>query len=176
MSAAKNPRQLKMASSRDAALETLPPPLPASREWWGKSHKFASHAARSRKFAHVPTHVVSVAEDHRGYPRAALSLPLKLTRVAGQRELGHAALATVNISSSGIYFRAPEPIELGTPVELEVHLVKTRNGRGSVRMTTLAHIVRLDLADERGLYGMAVAFDDITFQRDEPVPLRYQKP
>jgi hypothetical protein len=176
MPAAKNPTQLKMASASDPALDALLPPVPATREWWGNGHKPAHRAAGTRKFARVPTHVVSVAEDRRGYPRAQLNLPLKLTRVAGQRELGQDSLATVNISSSGVYFRAPEPIEPGTPVEIEVHLVKPRNGRGSVRMNTLAHIVRLDLADELGLYGMAVAFDDITFHRDEPVPLRYRKP
>lgn len=175
MSAAKNPRQVKMALARDAALQALEPPAALPARWWGAGRAGAQPAASPRQFARVPTHVVAVAQERRGYPRAVLSLPLRLTRVAGRREPGEAALTTVNISSSGVYFLSPQAIEPGTPVEIEVRLVEKRRGRGSVRMSTLAHVVRIDPVDKPGLYGLAVAFDDITFHRDEAIPLRYQE-
>ena len=85
-------------------------------------------------------------------------------------------LVTKNISSSGVYFLCPRWIEPGTPIELEVGLVDRPLGRGSVRMTTAAHIVRVEPADTPGWHGVAATFDDITFQRDEQVPPRFQKP
>src|SRR2546422_3951256 len=122
------------------------------------------------------SHVVGVVQERRLYPRAALRLPLRLKRVAGQREPVPVTLVTKNISSSGVYFLCPRWIEPGTPIELEVGLVDRPLGRGSVRMTTAAHIVRVEPADTPGWHGVAATFDDITFQRDEQVPPRFQKP
>ncbi len=131
--------------------------------------------AKLRGFARVPTHAVGVACDRRTYPRAALSLPLRLKRVGGQRETVPISLVTKNISSSGVYFLCPRWIEPGTPVELEVGLVERPVGRGSVRMSTAAHVVRIERTQTPSWHGLAVTFDDITFQRDEPIPPRFQK-
>src|SRR3989449_7201381 len=46
------------------------------------------------------SHVVGVVQERRLYPRAALRLPLRLKRVAGQREPVPVTLVTKNISSS----------------------------------------------------------------------------
>ena len=131
--------------------------------------------AKPRRFARVPTHVVGVVHEQRAYPRAALRLPLRLKRVAGQKELVSVTLVTRNISSIGVYFLCPRWIEPGTPIELEVALVERPLGRGSVHMTTLAHVVRAEPCDTPGWHGLAASFDDITFQRDEAVPPRFHK-
>jgi hypothetical protein len=176
MPAAKNPRQIKLAPSK-GALEILEPPAasPARRSENPRSATPVK-LARSRKFAQVPTHVVSVPNERRDYPRAELSLPLRVKRVAGQRESGDTVLATVNISSSGVYFLSPRAIEPGTPIEVEIGLVERPRGRGTVRMITQAEVVRLEAAEVEGFYGLGVSFDEITFHRDDAVPLRYQKP
>jgi hypothetical protein len=120
--------------------------------------------------------VVTAESDRRLYPRASLRLPLRLKRVAGQREVVPLTLLTRNISSSGVFFLCPRWIEPGTPVELEVALVDRPLGGGSVHMATVAHIVRVEPTDTPGWHGLAASFDDITFRRDDPLPQRFQHP
>ncbi|MFZ0334018.1 MAG: PilZ domain-containing protein [Candidatus Acidiferrales bacterium] len=123
-----------------------------------------------RIFLRVPTHAISVAEDRRRSPRACLSLPLQLTRVQGQSEMVPVTLVTKNISSSGIYFLAPRHIEPGTAIELQVSLIERPLGRGSVRLKTAAHVVRIEACDVPGWSGFAASFDDIDFDRDDLLP------
>lgn len=131
--------------------------------------------AKPKGIARVPTHAVRPAEERRAYARAKLSLPLRLKRVAGQRERSTEMLRTSNISSSGVLFLSPRRIEPGTPIELEVCLVDRPFGRGTVRMKTEAHIVRAEPASRAGWHNLAASFDDITFQREEPMPSRFQR-
>jgi hypothetical protein len=126
-----------------------------------------------RHFARVPTHAIGVARERRRYPRAWLSLPLRLVRVGNVAEPTPVTLVTRNISSSGIYFLAPREIEPGTAIELEVALVERPLGMGSVQMCTAAHIVRAEETDEPGWRGYAASFDDFALQRDDVVPLRF---
>ena len=126
---------------------------------------------QARKFMRVPTHAVGVAEDRRRCPRACLCLPLQLTSIDGHAEALPVTLVTKNISSTGIYFLAPRVIEPGTAIELEVALVERPLGRGSVRLRTAAHVVRIDLCEIPGWNGFAASFDDIDFQRDDRIPL-----
>ncbi len=130
---------------------------------------------RSRAFARVPTHAVGVACERRQYPRAALRLPLQVRRVAGQSEAAHGGLLTRDISSSGVYFLCPERIEPGTPIEVEIGLINRPFGRGTVRMRTEAHVVRVDSAGENGWHGLAAEFDEITFYRDEAFPSDFRR-
>jgi hypothetical protein len=125
-----------------------------------------------RRFARVPTHAVGVAEDRRRAPRAALSLPMQLLRIAERPELFPVTLVTRNISSSGIYFLAPRLISPGTAIELEVALLARPSGQGRVQMCTAAHIVRCDAVDMPGWYGYAASFDDFALRRDDVVPIR----
>jgi hypothetical protein len=127
-----------------------------------------------RRFAHVPTHAVSVARDRRAYPRASLSLPMRLTRIGDLAERTPVTLVTRNISSSGIYFLAPRDIEPGTAIELEVALVDRPLGQGRVQMCTAAHIVRAEETAMPGWRGYAATFDDFALQRDDVIPLRYR--
>jgi len=127
-----------------------------------------------RRFAHVPTHAISVARDRRAYPRASLSLPMRLTRIGDITERIPVTLVTRNISSSGIYFLAPRDMEPGTAIELEVALVERPLGQGRVQMCTAAHIVRAEETEMPGWRGYAATFDDFALQRDDVIPLRYR--
>ncbi|HEV7966383.1 MAG TPA: PilZ domain-containing protein [Candidatus Acidoferrales bacterium] len=131
--------------------------------------------AKPKGIARVPTHAVRPLEERRNYARAKLSLPLRVKRIAGQRELLGEPLHTTNISSSGVLFLCPRRIEPGTPIEIEVSLVDRPFGRGSVTMKTEAHIVRAETASRPGWHCLAATFDDITFQREEPLPPRFQR-
>src|ERR1700675_391384 len=79
--------------------------------------------AKPKGISRVPTHAVRPVEERRAYARAKLSLPLRLNRIAGQREQKQYTLRTTNISSSGVLFLYPQRIEPGTPLEIEVSLV-----------------------------------------------------
>jgi len=126
-----------------------------------------------RTFLRVPTHAISVVEDRRRSPRACLSLPLQLISVAGNAEPEPVTLVTKNISSSGIFFLAPRAIEPGTAIELAVALVERPMGRGSVRLKTAAHVVRVQECGVPGWYGFAASFDDIDFDRDDSMPVAH---
>src|SRR5579864_7884523 len=69
--------------------------------------------AKPRGIASVPTHAVRHVEERRAYTRAKLSLPLRLKRIAGQRDHKQHLLRTANISSSGVLFLCPQQIEPG---------------------------------------------------------------
>jgi len=129
--------------------------------------------AKPKGIARVPTHSVRPPEERRAYARAKLSLPLRVKRIAGQRDLLGESLRTSNISSSGVLFLCPQRIEPGTPIEIEVCLVDRPFGRGTVKMRTEAHIVRAEISMRPGWHSLAATFDDITFHREEPLPSRF---
>lgn len=131
--------------------------------------------AKPKGMARVPTHAIRPPEERRAYSRANLSLSLRVKRIAGQRENQAEPFRTTNISSSGVLFLCPRHIEPGTPVEIEICLVDRPLGRGSVKMLTEAHVVRADSAERPGWHMLAVTFDDITFQREEPLASRFQR-
>ena len=132
--------------------------------------------AKPKGMLRVPTHAIRPVKERRAHTRAKLSLPLRLRRVAGQREHKQPPLRTTNISSSGVFFLCPQRVEPGTPIEIEVCLVDRPAGRGTVRMVTEAHIVRAEPTSSPGWHALAATFDDITFQRDEPLPSRFERP
>jgi hypothetical protein len=127
-----------------------------------------------RRFARVPTHSIGVVPERRRYPRASLSLPLRLTRIADQVEPVPVTLVTRNISSSGVYFLAPRVIEPGAAIELEVALVDRPLGFGRVQMCTAAHVVRAEETDMPGWRAYAASFDDFALERDDVLPMRYK--
>ena len=129
-----------------------------------------------RQFVRVPTHAVGVHPEQRQYPRAKLKLPLRLRAVGGEPEPYPITLVTRNISSTGVYFLCPKHLAVGTQVELEVVLVSKPMGRGSVVMTTMAHVCRREAAAMPGWYGLAACFDDVQFDHDDDLPSRFLKP
>ncbi len=162
MGAARDPKERQAAEDAQHKIETR------------EEAALPLELGRPRKFARVPTHAVGVASERRYCPRAALSLPLRLTQVSGRQEAVPVTLVTKNISSSGVYFLAPLWIEPGTPIEFEVALVYRGFGCGSVQLRTAAHVVRADRVDASGWHGFAASFDDIAFQRDDVIPLRFK--
>ncbi len=129
-----------------------------------------------RQFVRVPTHAVGGHPEQRQYPRAKLKLPLRLRAVGGEPEPYPLTLVTRNISSTGVYFLCPKQLAVGTQVELEVVLVSKPMGRGSVVMTTMAHVCRTEAAAMPGWYGLAACFDDVQFDHDDDLPSRFLRP
>jgi len=129
-----------------------------------------------RQFVRVPTHAVGVHPEQRQYPRAKLKLPLRLRAVGGEPEPYPITVVMRDISSTGVYFLCPKQLAGGTPVELEVVLVSKPMGRGSVVMTTMAHVCRSEAAATPGWYGLAALFDDVQFDHDDDLPSRFRKP
>ena len=127
-----------------------------------------------RAFSHIPTHAIGVVPERRFYARAALQLPLRLLRVDGVEEPVSLSLLTRNISTNGVLFLSPKKIELGSAIELEVGLIHRPLGYGNVRMSTSAHVSRLEEAATPGWFGVGAKFDEIAFDRDEPVPARFK--
>jgi hypothetical protein len=161
-SAAKSNGSSRVATAQVTETLELPPP-----------GVIESNIAASRGMARVPSHAVPVPHERRTYPRARLRLPLKVVRIAGRRESEPQVLYTSNISSSGLYARCPLELKPGTPVDLEVELVRRMAGRGNVRMLTQAHVVRLERDAKNGWHSVAFTFDDISFQRDDILPPQF---
>lgn len=135
------------------------PARAADSEW--------SSRRQPRGINRVPTHTVGRARERRAYARARLSLPLRLERIAGQRHTQQYFLQTADISSSGLFFLLPLRIEAGTPIELEVKLIAQPVARATVHMNAVAHVVRTEAAEKPGWFGVAAAFDEISYRRDE---------
>lgn len=126
-----------------------------------------------RRFVRIPTHAIGVHPELREYPRAILKLPLRLRSVNHVLEEFPVTLVTRDISSTGVYFLCPKPLEAGAPIELEIVLVSRPLGRGNVVMATMAHVQRAEPAATPNWYGIAASFDDMQFDRDDGVPSRF---
>jgi len=122
-----------------------------------------------RRFARVPTHAVGVFPEQREYPRASLRLPLRLRGVNNRAEDFPITLVTRDISSSGVYFLCPRQLAVSSPIELEVVLVSRPMGRGNVVIVSNARVTRVEPANMPGWFGVAAAFDDLEFGRDDQV-------
>jgi len=129
-----------------------------------------------RRFVRVPTHAVGVHPEQREYPRASLHLPLRLRGAGGVPEEFPITLVTRNISSTGVYFLCPKQIAIDTSIELEIVLVSKPLGLGNVVAATMARVCRTETAAMPGWQGIAAAFDDVQFDRDDCIPSRYLKP
>ena len=126
-----------------------------------------------RRFVRVPTHAVGVYPEHREYPRASLRLPLKLRGVDAVRESFPITLVTRDVSSTGVYFLCPKPLTVGASIELEIVLVSRPLGRGNVVVASMAHVRRVEPAAMPNWYGIAASFDDMQFDRDDGIPIRF---
>jgi hypothetical protein len=120
-----------------------------------------------RGIQRVPTHAIAVPNERRAYTRAALRLPLRIVRIAGRRETQSRPFMTIDISSSGVFTHCPFEIDPGTPVHLEVELVRRQSGQGTVKLVSEAHVVRATAAGKAGWFALAFSFDEITFERDD---------
>src|SRR5882762_2181690 len=128
-----------------------------------------------RRFVRVPTHAVGAHPEQREYPRATLKLPLRLRSVGGVPEEHPITLVTRDISSTGLYFLSPKELAAGTSIELEVVLVSKPMGLGNVVLVSMARVRRTEPAAMPGWFGVAAAFDDVEFDRDDGLPYRVHK-
>jgi PilZ domain-containing protein len=126
-----------------------------------------------RRFARVPTHAVGVHPENREYPRASLNLPLRLRGVNSVPEKFPISLVTRDISSTGVYFLCPKHVAVDTAIELEIVLVSRPMGLGNVVIASRAFVRRVEPAAMPGWYGIAVAFTDVEFDRDDGIPSRF---
>lgn len=126
-----------------------------------------------RAFSRIPTHAIGVVPERRFHARAALQLPLRLVRVDGVEEPVSLSLLTRNISTNGVFFLSPKKLDCGMNLELEVGLIHRPLGYGNVRMATYARVARIEECATPGWYGVGARFDEIAFDRDEPVPSRF---
>jgi hypothetical protein len=129
-----------------------------------------------RRFVRVPTHAVGFNREQREYPRASLKLPLRLRSVGSRAEDFPVTLVTRDISSTGVFFLCPKEIAAGELIELEIVLVSRPMGHGSVMIVTSARVQRIERAAMPGWYGVAAAFDDVHFDRDDDMPSRFLRP
>ena len=153
-------KQESVASSFFAGTEVIPTPdisctAAISTPW-----------IEPRGIHRVPTHAIRVANERRVYSRAHLQLPLRILRIAGHRETDFDEFCTIDISSSGLRALCPFEIPVGTPVHLEVDLVKRPDHCGNVRLVAQAEVVRVN-PDSQGWHSLAFSFDEITFEREE---------
>jgi len=128
----------------------------------------------NQHFLSVPTHAVNVVGNRRNCARAFLRLPLRLIAVNGCDLEFPIPLETRNISATGVYFLAPRCIEPGSTIAMDVALTDRPIGMGSVRMCTMAQVVRSDSNGHRGWFGVAASFMHYEFNRDESLPDRFR--
>ena len=166
-------KDTKMAGASRTAADNGHAASPDPRHSASVSTEVTQWVARAQTggISRVPTHVIGRHDERRAYVRARLALPLKMQRIAGQRDSKSHSLHTRDISSSGVFFHYPQRLEPGTPIEFEILLVDRPLGRGSVRMCTMAHVVRAEELGKPGWHGLAATFDDISFVRDDHLPL-----
>jgi hypothetical protein len=75
--------------------------------------------------------------------------------------VGHEHGRTRNLSSRGVYVIAPEPLEPGRPVEMDMTLTSA-SAHGPVTLHVRGHVTRVDqLGDELGL-AVAIESWDVT--------------
>jgi hypothetical protein len=70
----------------------------------------------------------------------------------------------------------PRHLVIRASLEIEIVLVSKPMGHGNVVLATRAHVQRSEPAAMPGWYGIAASFDDVQFDRDDRIPLRFLKP
>ena len=95
---------------------------------------------------------------------------MKLRSVAGIVEQYPVTLVTRDVSSSGVFFLCPKPLEVGAEIELEIVLVSRPLGYGNVVVASRARVCRAEPANMPGWHGIAAHFVDFGFDRDDRIP------
>lgn len=113
----------------------------------------------------------ALPRERRAYARADLRLPLAIARIPGRHDLVPSQLFTRNISSSGVFAEFPFAMDINHLVELRIELVKAALVHSRVCMVTQARIVRVE-SGAGTMWGTALEFDDITFERDPVTPIQ----
>lgn len=110
--------------------------------------------------------VQQMADDRRTHARLPIHSSVRVKRVSGRPEPAIHEFEGMDVSCSGIRFRADREFQPGTPMDLEVVLLDRRKDGQNVKMFTSAHVVRSEASAEGGWHAIAVAFDDIAISRE----------
>jgi PilZ domain len=103
--------------------------------------------------------------DARTGKRFPLELPIKIHKDAG----GDASGVTGNLSAAGVYIRADQSLEMGSPVEFEITLPpEVTGGQENVVIQCRGRVVRTDenSTDAAGTRGVACVIDSYEFVRN----------
>jgi hypothetical protein len=103
--------------------------------------------------------------DARTGKRFPLELPIKIHKDAG----GDASGVTGNLSAAGVYIRADQSLEMGSPVEFEITLPpEVTGGQENVVIQCRGRVVRTDESsvDASGTRGVACVIDSYEFVRN----------
>jgi len=79
--------------------------------------------------------------EQRKNQRFDLHLPFELIRAGGN---GKPAGETRNVSSSGVLFTTPAPVEVGEPIEYMITFPTTPGSRSEVRLRCVGKVLRND--------------------------------
>lgn len=104
--------------------------------------------------------------SRRTHERLPLSARIRLKRVSGKPQPEIEEYEGLDISCSGLRFRAPRAFASGTEVDLEVILLDRQTDGSSVRMFTSATVVRSAPFGSGDHNSVAVAFTDISIARN----------
>src|SRR5260370_34046494 len=104
--------------------------------------------------------------ERRSHPRFAAWLPLRVKVIAGKVELDPWPLLTQSLSKTGISFHAPQRIEPGQLIEVEITLLGVGPGGNNIYVSGRGYIVRAEPAQKAGWYKLAAAFDESTSSDD----------
>src|ERR1700722_20325054 len=102
---------------------------------------------------------MTLLSERRPHPRFTAWLPLRLKVVGGVVEPNPLPLVTQNLSKTGLCFPAPQRIEPGQSIEVEVTLPRAGPDGNNICVCGTDHIVRAESAKEPGWYTLAAAFD-----------------
>ena len=125
---------------------------------------------------------MATADERRQNQRFPMELPVELNLGKVEGESGLPSAATVrDISSTGVYFYAPEKMEDGGKVEFFVRLQEPGGSMPGVFLHCLGSIIRTDTqapeSGHEGQVGVAVHIDRYRFLRpDEKTPEPAGKP
>lgn len=96
--------------------------------------------------------------DRRRYPRYAVRMPFRLTRVNKQPESGIKLLLSEDISKAGLCFSFDRQIEIGHSIEVEVTLPGHGPAGNDLLISGTGRIVRAEKSDKPGHYNLAAEF------------------
>jgi PilZ domain-containing protein len=98
--------------------------------------------------------------ERRRHPRFTAWLPLRLKVVGGIVQPDPAPLLTQNLSLTGLCFPAPQRIEPGQSIEVEVTLQGAGPDGNNLYISGTGYIVRAESAKKSGWYRLAAIFDE----------------
>ena len=98
--------------------------------------------------------------ERRRYPRFLAWLPLRVIAVGGKPEPRPLTLLTQNISKTGLCFPAPDRIELGQFIQVEIILRGSGPDHKDIRISNEGCVVRIEPGRRPGWYRLAAVFDE----------------